>query len=125
MSYQKLRREGQDLEGEAIKLKIKNATTRSDGGLCHRCKHGSFIRGEAVSQEKIRCGAFETWMEFEAHSCPTFEERGSMSLWEMQQIAYRFVLDPKKKGQMGFITPRDFKDSKEFQNGERLKGPLD
>jgi hypothetical protein len=102
---------------------IKGGTT-GDTPLCRRCKHATLLQGHAEAKERLYCHHLVQWMPFEAHRCSSFVEKGSLSLWDMQQIAYRVAMDPKKKGQLGFFCPKDWKQHEDFKHEPDLIDPI-
>ena len=78
--------------------------TRSGPFLCDTCRYSQVTRGEQENQEDYHCSQFDKPILYKIVECSKYLLRGSMALYEMNDIA--FVLE-QKKGKVGFVSPKD------------------
>ena len=85
---------------------MKRGDTPPDHGknLCDTCNNATIIRGHAASQILVNCGAISFgsrrgMVPFPVSSCTAYEPRQTLSLHEMERMAY--VLE-NKDGKYGF-----------------------
>lgn len=97
-----------------MKFIIKgDKTGRSDtSSLCATCMHALVIRGSRPSEMRVICQAsFSTApldITWHVTDCTSYQDKTTVSLTQMEKIAYRFSVDDRKKT-MGFRTPEQWK----------------
>lgn len=70
-------------------------------GLCSSCAYFKYVRG-AFKVRYVACGSFEKLLKADdpVVECTGYIKTGTMSIWDMQQIAY--IIDIKEP--VGFKT---------------------
>jgi hypothetical protein len=72
--------------------------------LCRSCSNASYIRGASLCDVILVCREFKREMTFEAYECREYESGKTVSLFAMEEIAWR--LDVDKSGlPVGFTPP--------------------
>ena len=99
---------------EVIQKRVKEGTPfYGKRPLCLTCRHSSVVRGETLNQTIISCpfGAFEGRVPFCVTECTDYLQINALSLSEMSNVAHVLTLD--RKGEWGFLSPKEYGDSKE------------
>lgn len=75
--------------------------------LCETCENATWVRGFAESQEIMECAQFGK-VPFEVYDCSEYELRGTMTRYEMEQMAY--IIERKFGRFIGFKKPKRDED---------------
>lgn len=72
-------------------------------GICAKCKMFMFAEGE-FTIIFAKCREYDTPLTQKnaIQKCSTFDERGSLSLWDMKGMARLIDIDDLKKNRVGF-----------------------
>lgn len=88
------------------RIKVLGGTADlSSPALCHSCRKATIIKGESYKHEVVICGALNhpgDRITFKVTSCSVYDNKNSVSLYEMRQIAWVLQTDEKKR-QIGFV----------------------
>lgn len=79
------------------------------GSLCLKCANGTIVVGE--TQERVYCGYFDKSVEFIVKECSSFRNRYSVTLSQMEELAWILKTD-KSKSFVGFERPKEDKKTK-------------
>lgn len=100
-----------------LKLKIQNGT-RSGKRLCDTCAHGQVMKGDADSEEVVRCNFGDFVVPLRVIECTNYQDKSVPQLHEMKAIAW--ILRTERSGQrIGFVSPQRWRAEK------RAKGDFD
>lgn len=90
---------------KVVSTKISTANEKMFG-KCASCKHFMFAESE-FSIWYARCNGFGVKLSHKDPivNCSSYTEVGSMSLWEMKEMAT--LIEGKKSRAAGFITPHE------------------
>src|SRR5690349_10422032 len=88
--------------------------TPTGNPLCESCRWLQKITGFAISQEVRKCG-YGMSIRFPVHQCSYFLPVGSLSLPEMDGIAWILEKD-KKSGAIGFKSAQELQREGRFQS---------
>lgn len=87
--------------------------TISGDPLCRTCRNSIRLQGSAVGEIAIFCTEIsymtQKQLPFEAYECPKYEDMRRDSKDKMEQLAWLLRTDPKQKGQLGFVSPKERK----------------
>ena len=89
-------------------IKVKGGTrSQAAPRLCDTCKHASFRRGPAESEEQLECSAFDRREPaFKVVECPKYHPFNHPFIYEMEEIAWILRTDKLGKA-IGFQHPNE------------------
>jgi hypothetical protein len=102
---------------------VRDGTPLHGKSLCDSCIFARTIRGEATSEQHVTCDAvsykpiivpFRTVVE-----CSSYTLRNTLSLYQMQKMAYVIETDPKGKP-IGFKSNQAFRQSSGLDRDDEL-----
>lgn len=93
-------------------IRIKHGTPDHTKSMCDTCCYAQKLKGHAESQEYIRCSVFKRFMGFKVAECSNYEKLGALSLWQMQDMAWKICTDKSGK-RIGFLSPAEINKRRE------------
>lgn len=90
-----------------LRLKIQKGT-RSGKRLCDSCAYGHIVRGEAESEEIIRCTYADAQIPIKVVECNTYQDKTVPSLGDMKSIAWMVRTD-QTGHKIGFVSPEKWR----------------
>lgn len=120
-----------DAQERMFARKVRNGTVNhSAASLCLSCRHATIVKGESIDEEIIKCRMLSNdvdWggvVHFKVTSCSSYDDKTSISLREMKEIAWEVRTD-RVRG-IGFISPEErYRQKNEGKKpGEQEEQPL-
>jgi hypothetical protein len=76
--------------------------------LCLSCTMATIVKGEAASQQIIRCNQLDQVIRFHVTDCSVYTPKNQQTLSQMLQTAWLVTSDAQ--GQIGFIRSKDVRN---------------
>ena len=96
-----------------MRIKIHRGTPQHDeDNLCTTCQHSQIIRGRALDEEVLLCGArhdVSVRITFKVTECSAYDDARLPSYWSMLQQAWILVPGSRKRPS-GFVRASDLRD---------------
>jgi hypothetical protein len=87
---------------------VRGGTLGSGKSLCRTCRWATIIQGAAASETIVYCKeiSYDKPIPFEAYECNEYDDKRLASKVEMESLAWILRTDPKQKGHLGFVSPK-------------------
>jgi len=108
----------------SISIKVFGGTASSDEkSLCLSCKRATIIRGQALDEEIIECGALSGGgdrlsgggdrIRFKVTSCNAYRDSAQPSLQDMQELAWVLKTDNRTRT-IGFVPAKKLSSAERY-----------
>lgn len=91
VTYERLSAVAEKFEGSRIRV------APSRRFLCFRCTNAMILRAETWAEARVHCTAFEREVPGNVVECNRFQAEGTLSLWQLFQIAKVIEIEGEKE----------------------------